>query len=56
MMRLIQPEILTEIGTVSTADFKNQLSVEIPAFFSSPAKEEDVEGSLPGQIVTVAVM
>lgn len=43
MMRLIQAEILTEIRIVSTADFKNQLSVEIPTFSSSSAKEEDVE-------------
>lgn len=49
-MRLIQPEILTEIGTVSTADFKNQPSVEIPAFFSSPAKEEDVEALFLGRL------
>lgn len=48
MMRLIQPEILTEIGTVSTADFKNQLSVEIPTFFSSSAKEEDMEALFLG--------
>lgn len=48
MMRLIQPEILTEIGTVSTADFKNQLPVELPTFSSSPVKEEDVESLFLG--------